>query len=1200
MQLRSARGVPGPDQPYWGCSRYPDCRETVAASPGAYHATAAASLADSTYNRQAIPLSLAAAPRQAEHQCSFFQACGLPAGLVETLHAEDLDRRLVRALAQWRLDFPLPRLEGVSRELRNIVAVAEAILTRGSTPLCSPTLERTLAGKVVGLLDDNQGIVDAIRRVALVPSCRFRPLSFDSAEERKAFEWILGEIRSQELAWLLTPQVELASLAADDGAFSGERVDFLLTHPEHDPVVVEIDGSAHMAHAQRDGRRDRSLRLAGVRVARITASEVRNGRGSGLGKLKEILSAGRGRTLAETELSRTLRWFKFCHQVQLALLEALRGGWLELEGISNIAVVPPGVLRRDPEAAALIRLAVEEFFELVGRLARFYGTPLSWSDSRVGVLVDSGSEQQWDVLIGPADGSCDVHLRNVRAQFLVSDANVPSDIRAPLTAASPARIESPRREDARWFLQYLFRKDDFWEGQWETIERTLRGLDSVVLLPTGGGKSIAFQLAALLLPGRCIVVDPIVSLIDDQIDNLARVGIDRCIGITSRLRTDERTRAIEAFRSGQYLFCYIAPERLQTVPFREALRALTVSTPISLIAIDEAHCVSEWGHDFRTAYLNVGRISRDYCASHGVVPPLVALTGTASRIVLKDVQRELGITSFDAIITPKSFDRKELEYLVLTSRSEEKVQRLLGFLDRLPTEFGIDRSRFFRPAGKQTRAGLVFCPHVNGPYGVAQQAEQLGRALGVRVGVYSGEPPHDVDSVRWEHTKRKVALDFKRNRFALLACTKAFGMGIDKPNIRYTIHIGLPASIESFYQEAGRAGRDRRRALCAIILSNDDRRRSQRLLSPATSLEEVADVVNRTDWGSADDIVRALWFHLRAFRGKQTELDDVALMVDALGELRTRRQVNISWDEKCWSADDGKERGAAQQRAEKALHRLVVLGVVEDYTVDFASREFGVIISGATQEEIALALGRYVRLYQQRLGEQAEREALALRRESHREYVLAVAERLLDFIYQHIELARRRALNEMLQAAVVARDGEDLRRRILDYLEQSEWDERLEAVRTSALGGVDRLAAVLDELVSPNDAVALRAAAGRLLASYPDVPGLLLLRSVSEALSPDGDRGVVRQNLDAALMFAVEKFRLSPTDIASGVGYALTRAHTKSGTGELLMRSILESPYAGRAVVRTLIQHVPSELAGLAVEWLLDTLSARCVALVTQ
>lgn len=1192
MQLRTARQGPKAGSQFWGCSRYPACKTTVEFTPSGPGGDTPVRMTPPPATPRAFPLLVAAAPRERHYQSAFFQACGLPAAFVEHLHMADADRRLVRGAAQWRLDFPPSYGESVPTEDRSVLAIAESLLTRSATPLCSPSLELAL-GAVAAPLDEPEPVIEALRRVALAPSCRLRPLAFDSAEESAVFEWVVALVEREGLPWSFIPQIELASISVAMDPRRAERGDLLLVHPERDPILVEVDGAAHDAHRERDEGRDRALNAAGVRVIRVRADEARDGHGPTLTALERVLLDGRVNLPSETELSRTVRWCKFFHQVQLALLAALRGGWLRLNAPWRIGVVLPRSLRDDPLAATLIPLAAADLVELLDRLARLHGRPIPPLEPRVALVGDGPLAHEIDVLVGPADGSADNVSPPVRARFLVSDVCFPAEIQAPLTAASPERLASPQREDARWFLHYLFRKDDFWEGQWETIERTLRGLDSVILLPTGAGKSIAFQLAALLLPGRCIVVDPIISLIDDQIDNLAAVGIDRCIGITSQLSTEEREQALQAFKSGHYLFCYIAPERFQSVPFREALRALTTNTPISLITIDEAHCVSEWGHDFRTAYLNLGRITRDYCASQGVVPPLVALTGTASKIVLKDVQRELEITSFDAIITPKTFDRPELRYSIVPSRSDEKVHRVLGFLERLPTDFAVDRSRFF-----QTHAGLVFCPHVNGPYGVVQQAKHLARALRTRVDVYSGGTPRDADPDSWEDVKRKVARDFKRNRTTVLACTKAFGMGIDKPNIRYTVHIGLPASIESFYQEAGRAGRDRRRAECAIVLSNDDPRRSQRLLSPATPLEEVARIVNRTGWDDADDIVRALWFHVRAFRGEQAEVKDIASMLDQLGDVTTRRQVNVTSRDPRWSSQDGR-RDAARERAEKALHRLVVLGVVADYTVNFASQEFGVRIAGATQEEIAVAFGHYTGAYQRRLGEQEEREALALRREPHRGYVLAIAERLVSFIYQHIELTRRRALNEMLQAAISARSGDDLRRRILDYLEQSEWDERLEAIRASACGGVDSLGPLLDDLVSPNDAATLRAATGRALASYPDVPGLLILRGVSEALSPDADPEVAWQNVEAALGFASEKFRLDSTEMAAALGQTIARAQQKAGAGELLLRSSLAPTYADRIFVRALLQHVPSDLAGMPARRLMNQLAQQCAALLT-
>jgi ATP-dependent DNA helicase RecQ len=1135
-----------------------------------------------------VPKAVAASSREQHLQTKFYQACALPSRLVEAIYVADIQRRLVRSLSQWRLDFPLPQEAELLPGLREVLAVVEALLTRGATPYCSPTVETGLQP----ILND-AGPIDsldqALRHVVLHPSCEFVPLHFDSDEEASLEAWIRAHRHSDSLTWHVIPQVHLASLSSGFEPSGNERGDLLLTHPDLEPVLVEIDGAAHRGHQQRDESRDSRLAATGIPVLRVPAAEVRAQAGPRLEELHRLLLAGRSEGMREDNLILVLRLSKLVHQIELALLEAVRGGRLQPGKVWHISVVLPAKLRHDVRAQEFPALAVRDFVDLLEHVAELQGLSLPLAEPRVSVT--DGPIAGQDLVIGPANGDMDDCHWDSRALFLVSDTCFPGEITAPLSAAAPIRVESPSRDVARWFLHYVFRKDDFWEGQWEAVKRSLQGKDSVVLLPTGGGKSIAFQLAALLLPGRCIVVDPILSLIDDQVDNLGRVGIDRSVGITSQIRSpEERERIIQAFSSGHYLFCYVAPERFQIVQFREALRALTASTPVSLIAVDEAHCVSEWGHDFRTAYLNLGRVSREYCASHIVTPPLIALTGTASKIVLKDVQRELGITEFDAVITPASFDRPELRYSVLQCSSSEKAHRAEGFLARLPTDFAIAPASFFQPRGEQTCAGLVFCPHVNGYFGVVQQAEHLGRALGTTVQFYSGGAPHNFDEREWNERKRETARRFKHNSAPILACTSAFGMGIDKPNIRYTVHIGLPDSIEAFYQEAGRAGRDRKKAECALILSNDDQARTERLLSPTTPVSEIARVVGETERDDEDDIMRALWFHVNSFRGQEEELRDITRVIDRLGELGHRRQVRIAWSDK----GRGQPDDAARERTEKALHRLVVLGVVADYTVEYSANEFTVTLSGASRNDIARAFGAYVGSYQRRLGEQAQSDALGLERASeHREYVLGVAELLVDFTYKHIELARRSSLNEMLLAASSARTGEDLRQRILEYLEQSEYDERLSDVLTSPLGGADALTPLLDDLVSPTHAATLRGSVARLLGSYPDVPGLLLLRSITEALASDTDPEVVRQNLEAALRFATEKYKLEPSVVAQACGQVISVATRKDAAADLLLRTVLAVASVDRVFVREMMLNLPIEVAEAPAVWLNNGLAAR-------
>lgn len=749
-------------------------------------------------------------------------------------------------------------------------------------------------------------------------------------------------------------------------------------------------------------------------------------------------------------------------------------------------------------------------------------------------------------------------------------------------------------------LHCIYRKDDFREGQWETIARILQGKDTVVPLPTGADKTIAFQLAAFLLPGRCAVVDPILSLIDDQLDNLNRVGIDRCAGISSQIRSqEERQGILSAFARGEYLFTYIAPERFQTVPFRDALRTLTETIPISLVAVDEAHCVSEWGHDFRTAYLNLGRVAREFCRSHDRVAPLVALTGTASKVVLQDVQRELeiGLDDPGAIITPRSFDRPSLQFYVIPCRSDEKEARLQTFLSQLPSRFATHPHDFFRPRGESTAAGLVFCPHVNGRFGVVQYAERLRAMLGIPVEFYSGASPRSVAALNWEEQKKATAHRFKQDKTTLLACTKAFGMGIDKPNIRYTVHIGLPDSIESFYQEAGRAGRDGGTAHCAILVSNDYLQRSRWLLSPDTPIEQIVEVVDSQEVRrSADDVTRALWFHASSFRGVDAEMSYIEYVVDELGQIDTAGTRTLVWVER---PEEEAAGASSRNHIEKALHRLVIIGVVADYTIEYSHRQFTVTLSGANREQIIDAFARYAAAYLPSKGRQARRAAQSIRTVDHREFVLAVAKLLVEFIYENVELARRSALREMLLAAEESRNGEEFRRRILKYFETSNFDDILLPIVASQAGGLDALPNALASLVSSDAAEDMRGAVARLLGSYPDLPGLLLLRGAAEALIVDGDDDAVRQFVSGAINVARSKYEIDSSALGAACGQVAAHVARHRGRAHTVVHACLASGRVNRAFVLQLIRPLPPDVAGPAAAWLVRRLEREVEALVS-
>lgn len=1206
--LRTAKRGRRAGHQFYGCVNWPDCDGTVDAESTNTSSTSAHSAVNEPSSESGrsfrnlretddskTPIAIAdqprvvsSKPRNSSFQLKHYQSVSLPSKYVDSIYQMEPSSGVRRSFAHWRLEFPISGL-GINQRMAPVISVCETLLNRGSVTYCTPGIE-TLARDISdGVVTNTEFLSDPQSSL----SSQFEPDIgiTDSPEEVQFLNILRDAIGTHNLSgWSIVPQLHLSSINPEINVETRTRCDFFLSHLSGQAVVVEIDGQQHDEQQEVDGERDRKLAESDIQTIRVPVGEVRSGTGSSIESVLKLLVDAETDSSTTKEQRLVLRLSRFAHQIQVSLLEMIRGGFLDEEEVPSVGIVGPSDLPDD-----LLRIWIEraanDLSEMLNRSASLLAVHEVPTELKVS-LVDQATPG-CDIYLLPDKQESEYRAVNDSAiRFYYSDVSFPFDVSSPVTATPPSSSVEPSQEDALWFLNYVFRKGSFWEGQWDVIKRTSQRKDSVVLLPTGAGKSIAFQLSALILPGRCVVVDPIVSLIDDQLDNLMRVGIDRAIGITARMNPQERERALSTFSTGQYLFCYVAPERFQTTGYRDALRALTVVNPISLIAIDEAHCVSEWGHDFRTAYLNIGRVAREYCSTGDVIPPLAALTGTASKVVLKDVQRELGIEDFEAIITPSNFDRGELNFVVLSSRSEEKQHRLRGFLERLPSDFGVARELMFQPNGDKTYAGMVFCPHVNGEFGVLSQSEFLAASLGTEVAIYSGSAPRSFNPGVWDDTKNRQAHRFKRNDVSMIACTKAFGMGIDKPNVRSTAHIGIPQSIESFYQEAGRAGRNRERAYCAIILSNDDPDRTDRLLSPSTSVQEIAKAVESTDWDDSDDVIRALYFHSATFTGIEVEVAELKMVVEDLKLSDKRARVRKVW---------GKEDGLNRQQYEKALHRLVVLGVVSDYAVDYARNEFDITLSGISKNGVVDHLGRHIGAYQSRLGREYEKQAAAIRMRTISDHVVAVGEILISFIYAHIEQSRRASMREMLNAASRAEsDGEILRSSILDYLQHAEFDADINHLLQSDRGGLDSIEQLLDNITHPRDAQSLRGATAQALGSYPDVPALHLLRGLTEALDPSAQPRVVEESAKACVQFGLKTYNLTVDEIAravsQGVRLEVLGDHWKS----LIVEHVIDASEKNTELLRALVRALPGDCAHIPANQLFNTYIERTGRLVGE
>ena len=314
--------------------------------------------------------------------------------------------------------------------------------------------------------------------------------------------------------------------------------------------------------------------------------------------------------------------------------------------------------------------------------------------------------------------------------------------------------------------------------QEDIIHSVCEGKDTLGLMPTGGGKSITFQVPALVMEGICIVVTPLIALMKDQVDNLRRLGI-KATAVYSGMTRQEIIAQLENCIFGDYKFLYVSPERLGTDIFKSKLQAMNVN----LLVIDESHCISQWGYDFRPSYLSIADIREEL---PGV--PVLALTATATPEVVNDIQERLHFKEKN--VFRKSFVRKNLSYIV--RQTEDKLNSLIYILGKVPgTAIVYVRNR------KRTKEVAV----------MLQQA-------GISADFFHAGLNRDEKNLRQSR--------WKNNECRVIVSTNAFGMGIDKPDVRLVVHLDMPGSLEEYYQEAGRAGRDEQRAYAVALCSNID------------------------------------------------------------------------------------------------------------------------------------------------------------------------------------------------------------------------------------------------------------------------------------------------------------------------------------------------------------------------------------------
>lgn len=864
---------------------------------------------------------------------------------------------------------------------------------------------------------------------------------------------------------LIIPEIEINEIVGEENKnFINQQVDFYLPQAK---LVIEIDGQQHkLDEVTRvsDSKRDSYLSSKGITTVRITTKELQNGTYKlkvdrilkHLERYEKLLNFYKTacekieeNQMSEEEIKTKLLPTAII-RFQVLLIELLTHKYLTIDEDWNFNILAHEDLPNFAE------LAINDLLIWIDKLWQLKNKQeLKKPIFNITITNDKANFQP---IINAINIDFSLFKRYtdenkisddvifVRTDYfdIVKDKNY---FRVSTTEPINYNVTDEDKPILEFFLDNIFDKPSFREGQFPIISNALNRKDTIGLLPTGGGKSLCYQLPCLLQPSINFVVCPIKSLMYDQNDNLVKTLVTNVSFITSDLEADEKREIEKNFEQGRYLFVWISPEKFQIPSFRDKISAIVANYSIAYAVIDEVHCLSEWGHDFRTSYLNlaktIDKLSPKDENGEGKIK-FIGLTATASVNVLKDIKiefaRQKQRLEDENIKSLLDYSRKELRFEVINDKGN-KLDKLKKLINELK-----DTESFIETTDK---AGLIFTPNVNGAYGCYQVSNTLNTLYQNKVSWFSGDiPKRDVYDEKtgrkigtepvmsqdeFNKYKIKVQKDFKENKYQLLVATKAFGMGIDKQNIFYTFHYGLPSSVEALYQEAGRAGRwDKRKkenkskiGKCFVLHSPEthDQERVERLFHKDTTFAEMKAISDEVGFGGRD-IFKQVFLFVQGQNDIEKDFEIISGIIRNYFQEKT--QVRIFWN------DAFSKLKINSDVLQKAIYRLSLLGIVSDWTTNFIDH-FEVQFKTLDEKHIVKSVSDYIGKYEPNTDISKE-----LQKVQQKTVLEKAIWFLLNWTFENIAYSRKQSLKTLSDWCSEFEDSESFKQRIDSYFIFSE------------------------------------------------------------------------------------------------------------------------------------------------------------------